>query len=102
MALARLTVVCCLALRAYADDARFDANVSKWWWSSVPANFETLESAAQEYLLPRDYHVFKKATGTSVQEILEGIRDCDANATRDNPTLPHEALPVFNRVLHET
>ena len=98
---ARLSVAL-LTLRVGADDVRFDANVSRWWSSSVPATFETLQRAAQKHLRPEDYVTFQKATGASVQQILAGIRECDINATRDSPTLPHEALPAMSCVPLET
>ena len=47
-----------------------------------------------QHLRKKDYGAFQRATGTSVGELLAGLRGCDANATRDGATLPHEALPV--------
>ena len=89
----RRAVVAVLAL-ARADEVRFAAKVSSWWHSDVAPTFETLEAVAREHLRKKDYGAFQRATGTSVGELLAGLRSCDANATRDGVTLPHEALPV--------
>ena len=85
--------VVALAL-ARADEVRFAAKVSSWWHSDVAPTFETLEAVARTHLRKKDYGAFQRATGTSVGELLAGLRDSDANATRDGVTLPHEALPV--------
>ena len=85
--------VAVLAL-ARADEVRFAAKVSSWWHSDVAPTFETLEAVARQHLRKKDYGAFQRATGTSVGELLAGLRDSDANATRDGVTLPHEALPV--------
>ena len=89
----RRAVVAVLAL-ARADEVRFAAKVSSWWHSDVAPTFETLEAVARTHLRKKDYGAFQRATGTSVGELLAGLRDCDANATRDGATLPHEALPA--------
>ena len=85
--------VAVLAL-ARADEVRFAAKVSSWWNSDVAPTFETLEAVVRTHLRKKDYGAFQRATGTSVGELLAGLRDSDANATRDGATLPHEALPV--------
>ena len=85
--------VVALAL-ARADEVRFAAKVSSWWHSDVAPTFETLEAVVRTHLRKKDYGAFQRATGTSVGELLAGLRDSDANATRDGATLPHEALPV--------
>ena len=89
----RRAVVAVLAL-ARADEVRFAAKVSSWWNSDVAPTFETLEAVARQHLRKKDYGAFQRATGTSVGELLAGLRGSDANATRDGETLPHEALPV--------
>ena len=89
----RRAVVAVLAL-ARADEVRFAAKVSSWWNSDVAPTFETLEAVVRTHLRKKDYGVFQRATGTSVGELLAGLRGSDANATRDGETLPHEALPV--------
>ena len=85
--------VAVLAL-ARADEVRFAAKVSSWWHSDVAPTFETLDAVAREHLRKKDYGAFQRATGTSVGELLAGLRSSDANATRDGATLPHEALPA--------
>ena len=89
----RRAVVAVLAL-ARADEVRFAAKVSSWWHSDVAPTFETLEAVARQHLRKKDYGAFQRATGTSVGELLAGLRDSDGTATRDGATLPHEALPV--------
>ena len=78
----RRAVVAVLAL-ARADEVRFAAKVSSWWHSDVAPTFETLEAVARQHLRKKDYGAFQRATGTSVGELLAGLRSCDANATRD-------------------
>ena len=89
--------VAVLAL-ARADEVRFAAKVSSWWHSDVAPTFETLEAVVRTHLRKKDYGAFQRATGTSVGELLAGLRDSDANASRDGATLPHEALPVVKGV----
>ena len=84
--------VVALAL-ARADEVRFAAKVSSWWHSDVAPTFETLEAVARTHLRKKDYGAFQRATGTSVGELLAGLRGCDAKRP-DGATLPHEALPV--------
>ena len=75
--------VVALAL-ARADEVRFAAKVSSWWHSDVAPTFETLEAIARQHLRKKDYGAFQRATGTSVDELLAGLRaSADSRALAD-------------------
>jgi hypothetical protein len=85
-----------VALVAVADDVRFERDVDAWWHSDVAPAFSTLERAVGRHLRdPEDFDAFWRATRTSVDDLLAGVRAHARNASRSGGShLPNEALPV--------